>query len=310
MSRVLVTGASGFLGRHVVESLVRRGYEVHSISRLDPAPGNSIGVRWHRANLFDRNRASELLRQVRPDGLMHLAWVTEHRTYWTTPENLDWTAATIDLLRAFRAEGGKRVVIAGTSAEYDWSSGNLLDEGHSLLRPSSLYGHCKNALREIVEAWAPAAALSWAWGRIFNIFGPGENPERLVPRVVQTLVERKELALDDCSDVRDFLGVAEAGDAFAALYASDVSGAINIASGVPVSVRQLVEHIAGELGREDLVTFNTASAPGAPSPAVVASVIRLREELGWVPAKNLDESVRSACRWWLENKPAGERQIA
>lgn len=310
MNRVLVTGGSGFLGRHVIQSLVRRRFEVHALSRSDPAIRDSIGVRWHRADLFDRRRTTEVLQQVRPQGLIHLAWATEHRTYWTTPENLDWTAASIDLLRAFRAAGGDRVVLAGTSAEYDWSSGNALDEQRSPLRPSSLYGHCKNALRQIVEAWAPAAGLSWAWGRIFNIFGPYENAERLVPRVVRTLIGRKELVLDDCSDVRDFLSVGEAGEAFAALYASNLSGAINIASGLPVSVRQLVQAIASEMGREGMVTFGAPSVPGGSSPPVVASVTRLREGLGWSPSTNLAGSVRATCQWWLENLPAGERRTA
>lgn len=310
MNKVLVTGGSGFLGRHIIQSLVRRGFEVHAMGRSETGRQDPIGVRWHRADLFDRRRTTEVLQQVRPAGLIHLAWATEHRSYWTTPENLDWTAASIDLMRAFRESGGGRVVLAGTSAEYDWSSGSALDERRSPLRPSSLYGHCKNALREVVEAWAPAAGLSWAWGRLFNIFGPGENAARLVPRVVRTLIERRELTLDDCSDVRDFLGVGEAGDAFGALYASDVSGAINIASGLPVSVRQLVQCIAGEMGREGSVTFGAPKAPGASSPAVVASVTRLREELGWVPSTTLAQSVHLACQWWLANLPAGERRTA
>jgi len=308
MNRVLVTGGSGFLGRQVVQSLVRRGFEVHALGRSEPARQDSIGGRWHRADLFDRPGTKELLQGLRPDGLVHLAWATEHAKYWTTPENLDWTARTIDLLRDFRASGGTRVVLAGTSAEYDWSSGTALDELRSPLRPASLYGQCKNALRAIVEAWAPAAGVSWAWGRIFNIFGPHENAQRLVPRVVRTLIERRQLALDDCRDVRDFLDVRDAGDALGALYASDLSGTINIASGVPVSVRQLVQSIEMEMGGEGMVTFGAPS--GHSSPAVFASVTRLREELKWTPRTNLTEAVRSTCQWWLANLPTGERRTA
>ena len=308
MNRVLVTGGNGFLGRHVVQSLVRRGFEVHVLSRTDLIQQDSMGGHWHRADLFDRTGIRDLVRSLRPGGLVHLAWATAPREYWTTPENLDWTAATIDLLRNFRAAGGIRVVLAGTSAEYDWSSGTALDELRSPLRPASLYGHCKNALREIVEAWAPAAGVSWAWGRIFNIFGPHENAQRLVPRVVRALIDRKELSLDACSDVRDFLNVRDAGDAFGALYASDFSGTINIASGVAVSVRQLVQAIAKAMGQEGVVTFGAPS--GRSSPPVVAAVTRLSEGLGWTPGTTLTEAVHSTCQWWLASVPAGDRRTA
>jgi len=301
MSRVFVTGGSGFLGRHILASLVQRGFEVHALTRTVASHEASDVLRWHNADLRDRSSVKALLEQLRPEGLMHLAWTTAHGAYWSSPDNLDWTAMSIQLMRDFLDVGGKRVVLAGSSAEYDWSSGSPLEEGCTPLRPDSLYGNCKNALRQIVEAWAPAAGLTWAWGRIFNIFGPHENAERLVPKVIRTLIEGKELPFDDGSAMRDFLDVRDAADAFAALYASNVQGALNIASGVPVSVRHLVQIIAKTLGKENNVAFGAVPNHQNQPLSVVAAVKRLHGEVRWTPNVSLTEGVKTACDWWQSN---------
>lgn len=298
MSSVIVTGASGFLGRPLLAALLDRGCNVHAFGR-NAAPANlSARVRWHQVDLSDRAMTRAALGNIRADGLIHLAWETTHGAYWQSPKNLDWTAATLHLLMDFRGSGGRRAVIAGSSAEYDWTLPSPLDESATPLRPASLYGHSKNALREIVEAWAPAASISCAWGRIFNIFGPFEQPERLVPRVIRTLLEGRKLAFDDGSLVRDFLHAADAADAFAALYASSVEGAVNIASGEPATVREVVSEIAECLGSRGLVEFGALPAQADAPKRIVAAVERLRKQVGWSPKGTLRGRLRETCDWW------------
>ena len=105
MSGVLVTGASGFLGRHIVSSLIQRGLEVHTLSRSHCGDTTSSIAGSHIADLRDRSAAKRILERVRPDGLIHLAWVTEHGAYWNSADNLDWLAASIQLARDFQASG-------------------------------------------------------------------------------------------------------------------------------------------------------------------------------------------------------------
>jgi nucleoside-diphosphate-sugar epimerase len=126
---VLVTGASGFLGRHALTALRSGGHEVHGLSRRPPADDACI---WHTADMFDADAIAHLIRSLRPSHLLHLAWVTEHGRYWTSPENLRWVEATLHLARHFEAAGGQTFVGAGTGDEYTWDDailgGSAIDE--------------------------------------------------------------------------------------------------------------------------------------------------------------------------------------
>jgi nucleoside-diphosphate-sugar epimerase len=301
VSGVIVTGAGGFLGRYVVAALLRRGYEVHGLGRHNAVTGFPAPVTWHSVDLMDRAQARDVLHLIGAEGLVHLAWHTKHGKYWNSPQNLDWVAASLGLFRDFRDCGGQRIVMAGSSAEYDWSSEAPFDELATPARPDSIYGRCKNSLREILDAWSSISGVSWAWGRIFNVFGPFEPSARLVPRVINTLRQGRDLPFDDGHLIRDFLHVSDAGEAFAALYASAFQGVANVASGVPVTVGDLVTEIARDLGESARVRFGTLPVPqGAPSK-VVGSVARIRSATGWSPALDLREAVHDTCLWWRDS---------
>ena len=117
MPRVLLTGARGFIGREVVAALLKAGCEIHAITqRGEAVPGAVV----HRLDLLTENPAATVQR-VKADHLLHLAWYAEPGKFWNAPENLDWVAASIRLVREFSNAGGHRVVVAGSCAEYDWS---------------------------------------------------------------------------------------------------------------------------------------------------------------------------------------------
>src|SRR5581483_9823238 len=185
MKTVLITGAAGFVGRHCLPPLARRDYVVHAAGRRPPA--GRAGAHWHAADLLDPGQVADLLAEVRPTHLLHLAWVTTPGAYWASPDNLAWLAASLHLVRQFAACGGRRVVVAGTCAEYDWGYGYCA-EGKTPLAPATLYGKCKDALRSVLEGFAAAADLSTAWGRLFYLYGPHEHPDRFVASVIRRLL--------------------------------------------------------------------------------------------------------------------------
>lgn len=300
MNRVIVTGATGFIGCQVLAPLVRRNFEVHALYHRTQPDEPAADWAWHACDLFDEKSVANLFESVQPMGLLHFAWDTTPGSYWTNPANLTWTGTTLRLLEAFRKNGGKRVVIAGSSAEYDWKTDQSLDEFRSALSPQKLYGKCKNALREIVQEWAMQEKISWAWGRIFNVFGPWENPNRLVPKVTRALLAGEEVKFDRGAALRDFMHVADAGEAFAALFASTATGPVNIGSGEAVSIREMVSMIAHQLEKTRQVVFDTLSNPEDEHPRVIASVRRLREEVGWKTSRTLEERLRETCLWWSD----------
>lgn len=296
MKTALVTGAAGFIGRHCLLPLMARGYDVHAVTVNTP-PNGPPDVVWHSADLLDPAQARALVRAVQPSHLLHLAWYVEHGKYWTSPENVRWIQASLELAQAFVAAGGERMVTAGTSAEYDWRYGWCV-ENLTPLEPTSLYGASKHALNVALSAYAAQTGLSAAWARVFFAYGPGESQARLVPSVTRALLRRQPAPMSHGRQRRDFLYVTDVGDAFAALVDSAVTGPVNIASGVPVALRSVACAIADVLDARDLIRFGVLpTAPDDP-PLVAGSPRRLRDEVGWQPRYSLAEGIGETIAWW------------
>lgn len=302
--RALVTGASGFLGRPAAEALLAHGWKVDGVRSGQPAEGAS-GIRWHQADLLDPAAVSRLLEETRPSHLLHLAWdVGGKGAYYASHENDKWAAASLHLLREFADRGGERAVFVGTCVEYDLGQG-ICDERTTPLRPDTRYGRAKLDLGERFRSFVAASdRSSGAWARLFFLFGERERPERLVPSVIRALLQGEPARCSHGRQIRDFLYSADAADALVALLDSDVEGAVNIASGEPISVAHLVYRAAGRLGREDLVELGAIEARPDEPPLIVADVRRLRDELGWSPRHGLDEALDRTIEWWRQHLAA------
>ncbi|MGI9099373.1 MAG: NAD-dependent epimerase/dehydratase family protein [Solirubrobacteraceae bacterium] len=298
--RVLVTGASGFIGRHALQPLLRRGFEVHAVTSREPPWQAPPGVRWHRADLLAPAGPGDLLAAAAPTHLLHFAWYAEHGRFWTSAEDLRWTAATIALVQAFAERGGRRAVLAGTCAEYRWGDPGPRIEGVTPLEPATLYGTAKHATRALLQAASAELGIEFAWGRVFFLYGPGEAPGRLVASVARALLAGKRAATGDGTQIRDFLHVADVAGAFAALLDSPVTGAVNIASGEGRPLRDVIAAIGAATGREDLLDVGALPPrPGDPGE-LVAGVGRLRDEVGFVPAIGLRDGIEGTVAWWRE----------
>jgi nucleoside-diphosphate-sugar epimerase len=303
MRRVLLTGAGGFIGRHTLAPLLAAGMEVHALTSTRPPAGAPPAVRWDRADLLVPEAAADLVREIRPSDLLHLAWYTRPGLYWTASENLDWVQASLRLLRAFGEAGGRRAVLAGTCAEYAWGRRTHCVENRPAnpgtpTVPATLYGAAKHGLHVVAEAWARQTGVPLAWGRIFNVYGPYEHPDRLVGGLARALLRGERAACSHGTQLRDYLYAPELGAAFAALLASEVEGALNMASGEPVPVAAAIAAIAAATGRPDLVRYGARPTGEREPESLTANVGRLREEVGWTPSVDLREGVSRTVEWW------------
>jgi len=258
-ARVLVTGATGFVGRHTLKTLMTLGFEVVTPSRQD-------------CDLLDPAQMRAMLDRVRPTHILHCAWQVTHGRFWTAPENLDWVAATLLLARHAAALGVARFVGVGTCAEYDWSDGGPGRRAETdATRPDTPYGRAKLATATLLGDLFAPAGVSFAWARLFHLFGPGEHPARFVPSIAIPLAEGRPATVRHGGLVRDMIAAVEAGAALAAMVGSDIEGPVNIGSGEGASLAALAGAIAA--GRPGLAVENL---PALGQPArMVADIGRL-----------------------------------
>jgi nucleoside-diphosphate-sugar epimerase len=289
MSRILVTGASGFIGRPCLPRLRDAGFEVCATSRSSGPPIE--GVRWIPADLLATGEGERVLREVRPTHLLHLAWYVVPGKFWTAEENRAWLDASRSLIAAAVRCGVRRAVVAGTGFEYDFTSG-FCDEATTPLAPSTLYAQSKAALREAI---ADMPGIDIAWARIFWQYGPHEDPDRLAASVIRSLLSGLPAVCRTPDLRRPFLHVGDVASGLAALSASEITGPVNIVADEPVRIGDLVETAARLVGRPDLVRFE--AAPTTDPPSIAASNIRLRST-GWSPEHSLETGLADTIAWW------------
>jgi nucleoside-diphosphate-sugar epimerase len=296
---VLVTGASGFIGRHVIQPLLELGFVVHGVSSggVGQLQEISTDCHWHQVDLLDPLPIKDLMAIVRPSHLLHLAWYAVPGRYWQAPENFAWVQASLELVRQFQVQGGQRLVVAGSCAEYDWRYGYCQEELTPKL-PNSPYGICKNSLRLLLESYCQLTGLSMAWGRIFFLYGSHEPPSRLVAGTIRSMLRGEVARCSHGNQIRDFLHVADAAAAFGQLLAGEVPGAVNIASGVPVRLREILEMLADRLQAEHLLELGAIPAAPNDVPLLMADVTRIQQEVGWQPHWSIDRGLAQTIDWY------------
>jgi nucleoside-diphosphate-sugar epimerase len=309
MKRVLVTGATGCIGRHVLPGLLASGWDVHGVSSRDLEQASGP-VRWHRAELLDTSQTESLVAMVRPSHLLHLAWYIAPGKWAMAPDNLRWVRASLNLLQSFQSHGGTRVVTAGSCLEYDWHYGYCAEE-RTPCQPHTIYGTCKHALQLLTTAQAASTGMSSAWARIFFLYGPYEHPARLVASVIQSVLDGEPAKCSHGLQIRDYLFVQDVADAMVALLESDVSGPINIGSGQAITLKEIVTRAGTLLGRPELIRLGAIPAAATDTPLVVADMARAVRLLpSWRPKVGLDEGLQRTIDWWRQRHVTFEAHLS
>lgn len=299
MKKVLLTGATGFIARNCLGGLVESGYDVYAAA-LDQIELVDPKIKWLRVDLLDDRQTEKLVADVGATHLLHFAWYAEPKKYWNSQDNFKWVEASKRLLKGFYSNGGRRVVMAGTCAEYDWQYGRCF-ENSTLLLPATIYGKCKHSLQTTLENFSDETGLSSAWGRIFFLYGPNEHPVRLVSSVIISLLQGKPASCSYGNQIRDFLHVKDVASAFVALLESDVRGAVNIASGKPIALKEVICKIGEKLEHPELIRLGDIPSSKDEPSLLVADVRRLKEEVGWTPEYDIDSGLDQTIKWWKEN---------
>ncbi len=296
--RILVTGASGFVGSRVVRAALDRGYEVvasvrsrSSAARLD---GLTTGVKVVEADLGDVDSVRRLASEASPDMAVHLAWSLGPD--YDAPENLACVGGSLALLESLVESGCPRIVYVGTHHELLPSASDLAEDAP--VAPRNLYAVCKDAVHRVARSYVEGNDVSFVWARLFNVYGPGQDEWAIVSYIVRHLLEGRKCPMTHGEQVRVFLHVRDAAEALLDVAQSTVQGVVHVGSDGATTVRDLALRIGDRLGRRELLCFGEIAPRMHEAPRIVSSNDRLYSEVGFRPRFNLDDGLSDTIDWW------------
>lgn len=308
--RILVTGASGFIGSAFCRLALRHGHEIAGLmlptetppfagapaflpasgdQGTSPAEMPSLPGRMHWLKGTLAKPPWPEIEAFRPEACVHFAWIATPGVYLESPENESYLRWSLDLVRRLCGLGTAYIVGVGTCIEYQITNAPL-SEAHTPLTPSTLYARCKNALRETLEAEARRDGWRFCWGRVFYPYGVGEHPARLCSALIQKLRRGEKLVLKTPHSTKDYIYIDDLAAAILLTAEQRYSGTINWGTGIGTSVRQIADAIAARLGRPDLVE-ELSPAEKDPLGFVVADATRLKS-LGWRQQFTLEQGLQ------------------
>jgi UDP-glucose 4-epimerase len=294
--RALVTGASGFIGMHLLDRLRADGVEIHAVSRnAQPAAEQ---VRWHALDLVDPEAVRRLVGEVAPDVVFHLAGDSRAARGLdlvgpTFAANL---ASTVNLLTAVAEHGAARVLLAGSLEE---------PEPDAAEPPSSPYAASKLAARSYAEMFGAVFGIPVVVLRIFMAYGPRQRDVRkLVPYVILSLLRGEAPQLTSGLREVDWVYVGDIADAFAAAATAETTAAVDVGSGTTCSIRSLVERLVELIDPEIVPAFGAVA--DRPSEQIrAADVGAAARTIGWRPQVELEEGLRRTVNWYREELGRG-----
>ncbi|MEJ1160967.1 NAD-dependent epimerase/dehydratase family protein [Prosthecomicrobium sp. N25] len=291
MARILITGAGGFVGSHLAAACVRRGDDVHVLLRASTGLGRLEPIldriTVHRLDLGAEPDLVRCLAAIGPDGIYHLASATRRRE---DPDLGDAAASVADdvlpLLGLVRAAAlaprpPAFLVRAGTLAEYGPVAVPYREDRREA--PAGVYGASMLAATHLLAALQPRLPFPVATARLALVYGPGQSPEFLIPRMIRDCLDRIPVTIRHPMDRRDLIHVDDAVAGLLALGDAGLPGPVlvNLCSGVAPTMRAVAETLRRIMGAPDSAFLWGADGSASPVPNLRGSPARARRLLGW-----------------------------
>lgn len=241
--RILITGANGFVGAAAAHKALHDGHEVIALVRRSDAPrlaGIRDRIAIHAVDLSDTTAAAALVQSLAPGTIVHSAWEGVGGPLRAGDIQLDNIRTTVALVDAAVAAGARKFVGIGSQAEYGRYDRRIVET--DLPRPTLLYGAAKLAAYHLADQRCREAGLDFAWLRLFSVFGPGDNPNWLIPSVATALLRGETPKCTPGTQKWDYLHIDDVARAVVAVATTgSATGLFNLSSGDPIAVRTIVE---------------------------------------------------------------------
>lgn len=305
---VLVTGAAGFVGSHLIERLAADGATVVAWRRPDssPDPGFPAGVRWMPVELLERTRVGEALAGVRPSQIYHCAGAAHVAQSWHNTHDVYAlnVLGTHHLFAAAQAHApGARLLVTGSATVYRSSSEVLTED--SPLGPASPYATSKLAQELLARRAADDEGAAVLISRSFNHIGPRQDASFVAASIARqvALIEAgqlaPEIAVGNLDARRDLMDVRDTVSAYVTMMAAARSGVpYNVCSGAAVSIRSLLEGLVARCRVPVRVVQDQARMRPNDVPLLVGSFARLEHDTGWRPRFSIDDTLDHLLDHW------------
>ena len=278
--KILLTGATGFVGRAFLECAINHGHHVASLvgpGKIAPEVRSSVGQHLVlRGTLADAPWSE--IQEFGAHTCVHSAWITTPGVYLESPENDRFLAWSQEFLKRFFATGGSHVIGIGTCIEYQLGA-RVLSEATALVAPTTRYARCKDHLRTTLDEMAENARVTSCWARLFYPYGPGEHPDRLCSHLIKKMQQGERASLGTPQSVKDYIYIDDVAEALVTLVENRATGIFNLGSGEETTVMEMAQILARKLNAPVPVAKSSTNPPPAPD-YVVADVSRLKA-LGW-----------------------------
>lgn len=295
MKKILVTGGTGFIGSHCLEELSQSNYEIHAISRNSNKKIKNVV--WHNIDLFDENDFINVLKLVKPNYLMHLAWKMETGLNLNSNNNEKWFNLSKNIIDLFYKHGGERVLATGSGFEYDLTY-KTLSESESPINPNNEYGKSKSKLFNYLESSAEKNNTSFIWARIFFAYGPGQKKQSLLPYVVDCMMKNIKVETTDGNQQYDYIFVKDVARALVLLLESSYNGPVNVSSGKVTKLKDMVLKIGDHFNKKELLDFGARERPVGTPDFILGENDRLKTITSWKEEYNVDNGIEELIEYF------------
>ena len=282
--RVLVTGASGFLGVPVIQRLVEAGEDILALSRNVPVEITPGSIRWVRADLSEPSTYRQAVEEFAPEVLVHLAWQDiPDFSFEKSRQNLE---QSLDLLTVVLGTGScRKMLVAGSCLEVNRTKGECFESDVGSAKDGFTWA--KHTIRSWLEVRCAEHGISLGWLRIFYVYGPRQRPQALVPIILSHLREGALPPLRTPANCNDFVYIGDLAEAFLAFVRHEFSaGVFNVSSGLSTSVLDVCRHAEQIVCGSDSLSRQLADSVHGSSADVDfwGNTCRIESEVGWSPA--------------------------
>jgi len=291
--RILVTGATGFIGSAFVQRAATAGHSIGAMVRHLDAAVAQLGHLPNVTFLAGSLAAPpwDAITAFAPETCLHSAWIATPGVYLESPANTEYAQWTVEFAKGLRDQGLRHFVGLGTCIEYDTrSASRALIEDETPLHPTSLYARMKNTTRAALADELDHSATTFAWARIFFPYGPDEHPQRLCSSLIRQLRKGETARLQRPSNTNDYIFIDDVAAGLLAIIEQKAEGPVNVGTGSGVTVAELAHTIRNLLQERGDIVGQIEEAQNAPADYIVADATRLRSA-GWSPRFSLPKGL-------------------